>query len=80
MPRGCDLYLVVNGAGAMKLARTKGQLAASGLGWTADVSTLTVKLIGVAEILVPLAALGLVLLMAGAAITHAVVRSLLGKS
>ncbi|MER7004809.1 DoxX family protein [Dactylosporangium sp. NPDC000555] len=70
------LAVVLLATGTMKLARTNEQLAASGLGWTADVSTVTVKLIGaaevlvaigltlpavlgVAEILVPLAALGL---------------------
>jgi uncharacterized membrane protein len=74
--------------GMMKLSRNNEQLAASGLGWTADTSTGRVKLIGalevlaalglilpaafgIAEVLVPLAALGLALLMIGAAITHA---------
>ncbi len=75
-------------AGGMKLAQPKEKLAASGLGWTEDFSSGTVKLIGllevlaaiglilpgalkIAPVLVPLAALGLVLLMIGAAVTHA---------
>ena len=74
-------------SGVMKLARTKEQLAASGMGWTEDVSAGTVKLIGalevlaaiglilpalldIAPVLVPLAAVGLVLIMVGAAVTH----------
>ena len=76
------------GAGLMKLAQPKEKLASSGMAWTEDFSSGTVKLIGalevaaaiglilpaalgIAPILVPLAALGLVLLMIGAAITHA---------
>ncbi len=74
-------------AGAMKLSRTREQLAASGMGWAADVGSGTVKLIGavevlgaiglvlpalvdVATVLVPLAATGLALVMAGAAVVH----------
>ena len=76
------------GAGLMKLAQPKEKLASSGMAWTEDFSSGTVKLIGalevaaaiglilpaalgIAPILVPLAALGLVLLMIGAAVTHA---------
>ena len=76
------------GAGLMKLAQPKEKLASSGMAWTEDFSSGTVKLIGalevaaaiglilpaalgIAPILVRLAALGLVLLMIGAAITHA---------
>ena len=76
------------GAKLMKLAQPKEKLASSGMAWTEDFSSGTVKLIGalevaaaiglilpaalgIAPILVPLAALGLVLLMIGAAVTHA---------
>ncbi|MGW9434123.1 DoxX family protein [Streptomyces decoyicus] len=45
-------------AGTMKLSQSKQKLAASGMGWTEDVSAGTVKLIGSVEVL---AALGLVL-------------------
>jgi uncharacterized membrane protein YphA (DoxX/SURF4 family) len=74
-------------SGVMKLARSKEQLAASGMGWTDDFSAGTIKLIGVLEVLaaiglilpalldiapvlVPLAAVGLVLIMLAAAVTH----------
>lgn len=74
-------------SGAMKLARPKEKLAASGMGWAEDFSAGTVKAIGtlevlaavgltlpaalgIAPVLVPLAALGLVVLMVGAIITH----------
>jgi hypothetical protein len=74
------------GSGAMKLARPKEKLAASGMGWVEDFSAGTVKAIGtlevlaavglilpaalgIAPVLVPLAALGLVVLMAGAILT-----------
>jgi hypothetical protein len=74
-------------AGIMKVARSKEDLAAAGMGWTADFSSGMVKGIGVLEVLAaiglvlpavtgvapvltPLAALGLVLLMIGAMITH----------
>jgi uncharacterized membrane protein YphA (DoxX/SURF4 family) len=74
-------------SGVMKLARSKEQLAASGMGWTEDVSAGTIRLIGALEVLaaiglvlpaaldilpvlVPLAAVGLIALMIGAAITH----------
>jgi hypothetical protein len=75
-------------SGGLKLARSKEQLAASGLGWAEDFPAGTIKLIGalevlaaiglilpaalgVAPVLTPLAALGLVLVMIGAAVTHA---------
>lgn len=75
------------GAGVMKVARPKEQLASSGMAWTEDFSPGVVKLIGALEILagiglilpavldiapvfVPLAALGLVLMMIGAAVVH----------
>lgn len=75
------------GAGLMKLTRPKAKLAASGMGWTEDVSAGTVKVIGalevlaaiglilpaalgIAPVLVPLAALGLCLVMIGAVVTH----------
>src|SRR5688500_9346722 len=83
-----QLALVFLATGAMKLLRTKENLAESGMGWTVDFSGPGVKAIGALEILaafglilpalsgivpvlVPLAALGLVLLMLGAAVTHA---------
>ena len=83
-----QLALVFLATGAMKLLRTKENLAESGMGWTVDFSGPGVKSIGALEILaafglilpalfgivpvlVPLAALGLVLLMVGAAVTHA---------
>lgn len=76
------------GAGAMKVSRTREQLAAAGMAWTEDFSPGMVKLIGALEVLaaiglilpaaldivpvlVPLAALGLVLMMIGAVIVHA---------
>jgi uncharacterized membrane protein YphA (DoxX/SURF4 family) len=74
-------------AGAMKMTRSKEQLASSGLAWAEDFSPGMVKLIGLLEVLaaiglllpaaldivpvlVPLAALGLVLMMIGAAVVH----------
>ncbi|MEV6306884.1 DoxX family protein [Actinoplanes sp. NPDC051861] len=74
-------------AGAMKLSKSREQLAASGMGWAEDFSAGTVKLIGALEllagiglilpaaldivpVLVPLAALGLVLMMVGAIVVH----------
>ncbi|MBL1101815.1 DoxX family protein [Streptomyces coffeae] len=45
-------------AGTMKLSQPKQKLAASGMGWTEDMSAGTVKLIGTLEVL---AAIGLVL-------------------
>ncbi|MBU3994183.1 putative membrane protein YphA (DoxX/SURF4 family) [Pseudarthrobacter oxydans] len=45
------LALVFLLAGAMKIARTKEQLAASGMGWTENFSGGWVKLIGAAEVL-----------------------------
>ena len=71
-------------SGALKLVRTKEQLITSGLAWAEGFSAGAVRVIGVLEILgavglvvpwiapvlVPLAALGLALLMAGALITH----------
>jgi uncharacterized membrane protein YphA (DoxX/SURF4 family) len=81
------LALAFAASGVMKLARSKEQLAASGMGWTEDYSAGMVKTIGllellaaiglilpaalgIATVLTPLAALGLVLVMIGAAITH----------
>ncbi|GAA4262855.1 DoxX family protein [Dactylosporangium darangshiense] len=75
------------GSGVLKLARSRAQLAASGMGWADDFGDGAVKAIGVLEILaavglilpaaldiapvlVPVAAVGLVLLMAGALIVH----------
>ncbi|MCA2211901.1 DoxX family protein [Jidongwangia harbinensis] len=75
-------------SGAMKLLRSREQLAASGMGWAPEFSAGTVKLIGalevlagiglilpalldIAPVLVPLAALGLILVMIGAAVVHA---------
>ena len=75
------------GAGAMKLSRSKEQLASSGMAWTEDFSSGMVKFIGLVEVLaaiglilpaaldiapvlVPLAALGLVVTMIGAAAVH----------
>src|SRR5690349_7316776 len=72
----------------MKLARSKEELAASGMGWTEGFGQGTIRLIGVLEVLaavglvlpaltgvapvlVPLAATGLVLVMVGAIVTHA---------
>ncbi|GGM60111.1 hypothetical protein GCM10010106_02310 [Thermopolyspora flexuosa] len=74
-------------AGVMKLARSKQDLAASGMTWTEDFPERTVRLIGVLEVLAaaglilppatgiapvlaPLAAAGVVLLMCGAAVVH----------
>ncbi|MER7071368.1 DoxX family protein [Terrabacter sp. NPDC000476] len=76
------------GSGGMKLARSKEELAASGMGWTEGFGQGTIRLIGVLEVLaavglvlpaltgvapvlVPLAATGLVLVMVGAIVTHA---------
>jgi hypothetical protein len=81
------LALAFVAAGAMKLSRSKEQLASSGMAWTEDFSSGMVKLIGLLEllagialilpaaldivpVLVPLAALGLVLMMIGAAVVH----------
>jgi uncharacterized membrane protein YphA (DoxX/SURF4 family) len=83
-----QLALVFLATGAMKLLRTKENLAENGMGWTVDFCSPVVKSIGALEILaalglilpalfdilpvlVPLVALGLVLLMVGAAATHA---------
>ena len=72
-------------SGAMKLARPKEKLAASGMGWVEDFSAGAVKSIGILEVLaavglilpaalgiapvlVPLAAVGLATIMVGAAI------------
>jgi uncharacterized membrane protein YphA (DoxX/SURF4 family) len=52
------LALAFLAAGAMKLIQPKEKLIASGMGWAADVSDGTVKLIGAAEVL---AAVGLIL-------------------
>jgi uncharacterized membrane protein YphA (DoxX/SURF4 family) len=63
-------------SGLMKLTQPKEKLATNGP-WVEDFPLVTVRAIGALEVLaavgpvlVPLAALGLVLLMAGAAITH----------
>lgn len=75
-------------SGGVKLARSKDQIVASGMGWAEDFPPGVIKAIGalealgavglvlpalldVAPVLVPLAATGLVLVMVGAAITHA---------
>ncbi|WP_247043492.1 DoxX family protein [Arthrobacter rhizosphaerae] len=82
------LALAFLAAGVMKFVQPKEKLADSGMGWTDDFSTGTIKVIagleilaalglilpaalGIAPILAPLAALGLVLIMAGAIVTHA---------
>jgi uncharacterized membrane protein YphA (DoxX/SURF4 family) len=74
-------------SGAQKLARSRQQLAASGMTYADDFSTPTIKTIGILEIigaiglvlplavnvaavLTPLAATGLVVLMAGALVRH----------
>lgn len=74
-------------SGLMKLLQPKEKLATSGLAWTEDVSSGTVKLIGalevlaaiglvlpaalgIAPVLVPLAAVGIGLIMIGAVVTH----------
>lgn len=75
-------------AGAMKLAKSKQQLAEQGMGWVESVDGHVIKLIaglevlaavglilppllGIAPVLAPLAALGLVVIMAGAIVVHA---------
>jgi hypothetical protein len=82
------LAVAMLGAGAMKLAKPRAALAASGQPWVEDFSDGTVKGIGalevlaavglilpalldIAPVLVPVAATGVVLLMLGAAVTHA---------
>lgn len=82
------LAVVFLGSGAMKVVRTKSQLASMGLGWVESFPAGAIKLIGVLEvaaaaglilpaalkiapILTPLAATGLVVVMAGAVVTHA---------
>ena len=67
-------------AGAMKLARTRQEMAAAGMDWADDLSDGQVKAIGLVEVLggivdiapvlVPLAATGLAVTMAGAAVFH----------
>lgn len=52
------LALAFLAAGAMKAARTKEALAASGMAWTEDFSAPSVRLIGIAEVL---GAVGLIL-------------------
>lgn len=52
------LALAFLGAGAMKVTRSKEQLAASGMAWTEDFSAPMVKTIGTLEVL---GALGLIL-------------------
>jgi uncharacterized membrane protein YphA (DoxX/SURF4 family) len=82
------LAAVFLGSGALKLARTKPQLASAGQGWVEQFPAGTIKLIGVLEvlaavglvlpaalsiapILTPIAAVGLLLVMAGAVVAHA---------
>ncbi|HEX2125542.1 MAG TPA: DoxX family protein [Thermoleophilaceae bacterium] len=81
------LAVALLAAGATKLAKDKGQLAASGMAWTEDFRENQIKGIGaleilaaiglvmpalldVAPVLVGVAAVGVVLLMLGAAATH----------
>lgn len=81
------LALAFLAAGTMKLTQPKDKLEST-MGWVADFSAPTVRLIGAVEILAalglvlpaatgiapvltPLAATGLVIVMVGAAITHA---------
>jgi uncharacterized membrane protein len=78
------LAVVFLASGVMKLTRPKEKLATSGMGWVEDFSAGAVKAIGtvevlaalglilpaIAPVLVPLAAVGIVVLMAGAIITH----------
>ena len=52
------LALAFLAAGAMKLAKSRAQLAESGMAWTEDFSDTQVKLIGLVEVL---GALGLIL-------------------
>lgn len=44
------LVVAFGGAGLLKLARSKEQLAASGMAWTEDFTAAQVRLIGVAEL------------------------------
>jgi hypothetical protein len=56
------------GSGIMKLVQSKDKLVASPTGgWAADWSPASIKLVGVAEIL---GAIGLILVMIGAAVVH----------
>ena len=82
------LAAVFLASGAMKLLRTKEQLAGAGQGWVEKFPPGTIKLIGVLElaaaiglvlppaldiapVLAPIAAVGLIIVMAGAVTTHA---------
>jgi len=81
------LAFVFLSTGLLKLVRTKGQLAATGIGWVEDFGPGTIRLIGIlevlgalglilpavtgiAEVLVPVAAIGLALNMLGAMSVH----------
>jgi uncharacterized membrane protein YphA (DoxX/SURF4 family) len=81
------LAAVFLASGAMKLVRTKEQLAGSGQGWVEPFPDSVIKLIGVLEVaaaaglilppaldiapvLAPVAAVGLIVVMVGAVITH----------
>lgn len=80
------LGLAFAAAGVTKLTKSRAQLVEANMGWVEDFSSTMVKTIGGLEILgslgliasplvglpifVPLAAVGLMLLMIGAAITH----------
>jgi uncharacterized membrane protein YphA (DoxX/SURF4 family) len=82
------LAAVFLASGAMKLLRTKEQLAGAGQGWVEQFPPGMIKLIGVLEVaaaiglvlppaldiapvLAPIAAVGLIILIAGAVTTHA---------
>jgi len=81
------LAAVFLASGALKLARTREQLAASGFGFAEDFGAGAVKAIGaievlagaglvlpaaldIAPVLVPLAAVGVMVVMVGAIVTH----------
>ena len=82
------LAAAIAASGAMKLVRTREQLAGAGMGWAESFSAGQVKALGVLEvlagiglilpavldvapILVPLAAVGVAVIMIGAIVTHA---------
>jgi uncharacterized membrane protein YphA (DoxX/SURF4 family) len=82
------LAAIFAGSGLLKLLVSKDKLVQSGQGWAQDFSPISIRLMGVAEILgavgvilpavehigpvlVPLAAIGLGLFMAGAAVVNA---------
>jgi uncharacterized membrane protein YphA (DoxX/SURF4 family) len=85
---GGVLAAVFLSSGALKLVRSKSQLAGAGQGWVEPFPAGTIRLIGalevlaaiglilppaldIAPVLAPVAAVGLVLVMVGAVVTHA---------